>query len=476
MKWMNASLCFSFFVLSLSGCKKNTPPDTIALTPSTVDPAVLLAPSARPTVEEAKPEPPKPSKKALLNQVNDAVALLTLGTNEAAQRALSILKNVVNSDDSIAYAHFNVGVAHQSLNQLGAARMAFERALDADQSFARAWLAVGLLQDVAGNPSRAIVKYRQGLEYAPDDIDLHVALIGSLRRQNRLSDAIAAAKSALKNNANSLAIYNELGLVYLAKNDLNMARFVYVKAKLAVDGGKNNAAIRCNLGRVLYLQDETKKAGGELEEAYALDQKHFSTLVYLSEVYFDNRAYGKAVPLLEEARRQQPEHHGVAMNLGLAYRGVGRYPDSKRLYEDALRIDAGKSDPYLNLGILFGDYLKDYDASLEAFNKYVSMGGNRKDDALVYITKIEKERKRASKKRQQDVDRKKREAERAERERLLKEAEEKAKREADANSASTQPWGQPGADSAPKSPTTAPQDAPTEEPKSTDGDTKSPWE
>ena len=218
--------------------------------------------------------------------------------------------------------------------------------------FPKRGLAQGLLLDVTGSPSKAIVKYRQGLAIAPDDIELHVALIGSLRRQNRLGEAITSAKAALKINANSLAIYNELGLVYVAKNDLDMARFVYLKAKGQVDGGQNNASIRCNLGRVLYLQGESAQAERELLEAYTLDTKYFSTLVYLSEIHFDNRAYQKAVPLLEEARSQQPEHHGVAMNLGLAYRGSERFADAKRLYEDAIRIDQTNSDPYLNLGIL----------------------------------------------------------------------------------------------------------------------------
>ena len=467
---LRTSLLVSLALVVGMGCKKPKPPSAVDATPSAspLNTALNFEPEEKApgTVDQA-PEPPKPDRKKLVAQVNDAVALLTLGSDEASKRALTILKNVVNVDDSIAYAHFNVGVAHQQLNQLGAARMAYERALDADQELAKAWLAVGLLQDIAGNPSRAIAKYRQGLEYASDDIDLHVALIGSLRRQNRLGEAIQAARDALKINSNSLAIYNELGLVYLTKKDLGMARFVYLKAFGQVDGAKNNAAIRCHLGRVLYLQDEKAQAERELMEAYALDQKYFSTLIYLAEIHLDNRAYEKAVPLLEEVHRQQPDHHGVAMNLGLAYRGVGKYPDSKRLYEQAISIDSNNADPYLNLGILYGDYTKEYDQAIESFNAYISKGGARKAEAEGYVVKVEKERKRADKKRAQDAERKKREAERAERERLLKEAEEKAKKEEAQKAPANDPWGGAGGDSSgqPESP-----EAPKEE------DTNSPWE
>lgn len=451
------------------GCNKTPAPTSVPLTPATVAPTEVVAPTA---TEPAPPAPPpKPDRKLLLNQVNDAVALLTLGSTEATKRALKILKSVVEQDSTLAYAHFNVGVAHQQLNELGAARMAYDRALEHDDTLSKAWLAMGLLMDISGSPSKAIVKYRQGLDNAPDDIELHVALIGSLRRQNRLGEAINAAKAALKINANSLAIYNELGLVYVGKNDLNMARFVYLKAKGQVDGGQNNASIRCNLGRVLYLQNEAAQAERELLEAYSLDNKYFSTLVYLSEIHFDNRAYEKAVPLLEEARRQQPEHHGVAMNLGLAYRGSGRFDDSKRLYEEAIRIDQTNSDPYLNLGILFGDYLKQYDESIESFNTYISMGGVRKQDAVAYVAKVEKERQRASKKKAQDAERKRREAERAERERILREAEEKAKAEESAKS--NDPWGSGEAPATSPDGKNVPDPQPSEDQEPA---TPSPWE
>ena len=125
----------------LVGCKKNPAPTSVPLTPATVVPTDVVAPTA--TEPTPPPPPPKPDRKVLLNQVNDAVALLTLGSPEATARALSILKGVVEQDNTLAYAHFNVGVAHQQLNQLGAARMAYDRALDYDDTLSKAWLGSG---------------------------------------------------------------------------------------------------------------------------------------------------------------------------------------------------------------------------------------------------------------------------------------------------------------------------------------------
>jgi len=159
------------------------------------------------------------------------------------------------------------------------------------------------------------------------------------------------------------------------------------------------------------------------------------------------------------------------MNLGLAYRGSERFSDAKRLYEDALRIDKTNSAPYLNLGILYGDYLKQYDESIEAFNTYISMGGVRKQDAVTYVAKVEKERERASKKKDQDAQRKQREAERAERERILKEAEKKAKAEEAPNG--NDPWGSG------EKPQTSPEGSEQSDPQRPEDQepaTPSPWE
>ena len=441
---------------ALSGCKKNPPPDAVAATPA-VTPTPVESSSTPATVQPEQPQKPKVDLRVLSNKVNDAVALLTLGTPASAERALVILKEVIAEDNGIAKAHFNKAVAHHQLNQLGAARMSYDNALDKDKTFAPAWLALGILQDMSGDSSRAIAQYRKGLEYSSESIDLHVALIGALRRQGRLEEAIQSAKDALKFNANSLEIYNELGMVYVTKGDLGMARFVYLKAFGQVEGAKNNAAIRCQLGRVLYLQGDTFQAERELLASYKLDGSYFPTLVYLAEAHLNNRAFLKAIPLLEAATAQQPKHHGVLMNLGMAYRGVDRFEEASKSYQSALKIDGSNPDPYMNLGILYGDYLKDYDKAVDSFQQYIAKGGAERPVAEEYIASVEKERAQAVKKKAQIEERKKREKEREERQKLLRDADKKA-----GDVKTDDPWG--GEPSKEDTPPPAPEE------------TDSPWE
>jgi tetratricopeptide (TPR) repeat protein len=406
------------------------------------EPAPATQPTAsvdEPDTPDAEPKPkdqPKPTAAAstgpdvvaLKQQVNDAAALLTVENEQSARRALEMLKEVKSKDPSIAEAHFNIGVAQQQLGNLGAARMAFENAVERDKTLGNAWLGLGVVQEQSGELQFAYEKYVRGVENDPDNAQLRTAIINVLRRQNKLDDAVRAGREALNYNATSVEIYTALGRVYVERNDLAMARFVYQQAQ-TVPGSESNAALKTNLARVLYLQGDTAIARQEFQESLKLDGEHLPTLVYLTELYLDDHNYTDARPLLEIASNKAPDNHGLLLNLGVAYRGSGDMPNAVKTYEKALELDPTNPDPHLNLGILYGDYNKDYDRAVKSFNAYIEGGGQETERVEGYIKRVERERKRAEKLQKAGEERKQREQERLERQRLLEEAEKKQAQE-----------------------------------------------
>jgi len=404
-------------VAVLAGCppKQTTPEPAVTTTePSTPEPAV--------TEPEPEPEPARLSPEEVRRRLDDAVATLTIGTPDAARRAFGILDQIARRDATNPYVFYNLGLAHDILGESAQARRAYEQAIELDPKLGRAYLGLGVLLEQDGKTRDAIATYRKGIEADEADMELRSAVIGALRRQGRLDEAITEAKAALAYNSKSLPVYNDLGLVYIEKGDLSMARFVYLKA-LSQEGAKNNAPIRTNLGWTLYLSEEPLQARRQLEESYKLDNRYLPTLIYLSHLYLDDHNYTDAVPLLEEALSQEPDNYGVMVNLGVAYRGVGKLEQSKAMYQKAMDARPAEADPYLNMGVLLGDHFKDYDAAIQAFDTYLDKGGSQKELVSGYIDEVEKEKKRAERQKQREEERKKREAEKAERERLLREAE-----------------------------------------------------
>lgn len=409
------------------GCKKSTPQ---------VDPTEDSSTAQDAPQTGAEPASTS-SDRVGEREIADAVAQLTVRSPEAARRARDVLVRAIANDPDNAYLHYNLGLAQHQLQSAAEAERAFREAIRLDPALGRAHMGLGLLFEERGQRDQAIEQYREGIASDPENMELRSAVIGALRRGGRHEQAIDEARSALAFNNKSLLVFNDLGLVYLDTGDLALARFVFFKAISEVEGARNSALIRSNFGWALYRDGERIKARLELEEAHRLDETYLPAQVYLAHLYLDDRNYADAVPLLEAASKKAPDNVPILLNLGIAYRGVERYPEAERAYKRALEAEQGVLKPHLNLGILYGDYLKDYPKALASFAKYIEGGGQQAELAANYVEGVEREQIRAERQREREEERRKREEERERRERLLRESEQQ------------NPSGQPPADEPP---------------------------
>ncbi len=376
--------------------------------------AVATAPAAAAVPSElAAPESSAiAASDALARQVNEAVTMLTAADPERAQRAIDVLRAQLSEHPDVAAIHYNMGVAHQILGQEPEARKAWTRATEVDPTFAKAWVNLGVLNLNAGRPDLALASFQAGERYAPESTDLRVASISVLRQLKRYPEAIAEAKTALSFNSKAIAIYNELAAVYLDTAQYDLAKFTLQKAMADIDGAKNNARLHAVLGEVYYRLGFPGDSVQSFQKALSLDPFQISAMLYLAGYYLDNRAWADATPLLERAAGIAPKDPGIQLNLGISYRGEGRFEDSRRVYLDALRLAPANPEPYRNLAVLYGDYMKAYDAALQAIEDYRRAGGGPPAELDLWIASIRKEQKRVEDKARRE--REKRELERAE--------------------------------------------------------------
>lgn len=417
------------------GCGKKTPPESAGgeAPDATEAPASSGVTGTTGTTEPAAGADPwdgEGKERGLRRRLDNAAALLTTGEEKDARRSLEQLQQLDQDAPDTAEVHYNMGVAHEILGSESAARKAYLRATEIDDTLGPAWLNLGALSEEKGDYERALLNYRAGLKASPDDPELVVGVIGVLRKMGRHADAIAQAKEALSRNANNINAYNNLGLVYLEQGNVDMALFIYQRALGFVDGADQNALIHCNLGRVYLAQDKDVNARVEFERALELDPELVAARMAMAELLLDNRDWAAAAELLEGARDLEPENPAIRVNLGIAYRGLGRYEESKAAYEKALSLDPANQDPRLNLAVLLGDHMKAFDQAIEQIETYRNNGGRKLDLASEWEADLKDQQAKydraIERKQRADEARKKRE----ERERLAKEAEEKAAREA----------------------------------------------
>jgi tetratricopeptide (TPR) repeat protein len=71
-----------------------------------------------------------------------------------------------------------------------------------------------------------------------------------------------------------------------------------------------------------------------------------------------------------------PENPDSHYTLGLIYEKLEQYSEAERAMREALVVNPNYADVYFSLGILYADELKNKPKSVEAFTRYLELGGN----------------------------------------------------------------------------------------------------
>ncbi len=76
------------------------------------------------------------------------------------------------------------------------------------------------------------------------------------------------------------------------------------------------------------------------------------------------------------ALQYAPNNPDSQYTLGLVYEKRGQYADAERAMREALAVNPNYKDVYFSLGILYADEINDQPKSIEAFTRYLELGGN----------------------------------------------------------------------------------------------------
>jgi TolB-like protein/DNA-binding winged helix-turn-helix (wHTH) protein len=130
-----------------------------------------------------------------------------------------------------------------------------------------------------------------------------------------------------------------------------------------------------NLGKSYAANASLQFGGGEqyqkaqkaFERALALQSDQIEARIYMANMFTDTGRVEKAVPLLREALKTNPNHAEIHWELGYAYRFGGMLSESVSESEQARRLDPGVK---VNSSAINGYlYLGEYDKFLESLPK-----------------------------------------------------------------------------------------------------------
>ncbi len=351
--------------------------------------------------------PPTPEEQAV-QAFEEAIAFKNGAMGEPNNfQAAARLKTATDLKPDFTAAWFDLGLVQLELNLLDDAQTALKKTAEQDGDNPDVWLALGIAYERDGMMSAADTAYATGLAKAPENVALLNGVARILRKRGMHRAAADKARAILQVNSNSLDAYNTLGLAYLGLEEFELARFVFTKAQASVPGGETSASLAANLGLVFFREGEEFQAEAKFQKARDMDPKHPGAMVNLAHVKLKNLDYPGALELLEQAYKVLPASLPIQLNLAVARRGTGDVPGAQKLLEDIAASETEYVDEaLLNLGILQGDFLKDYAAAIDTYNEYIAVrerdGSPVGDDDPVfeYIKEVTKLKKKEDRRKQ----------------------------------------------------------------------------
>ena len=156
------------------------------------------------------------------------------------------------------------------------------------------------------------------------------------------------------------------------------------KAAFVLGSGPQTPAERHRAAKAQYEQafvllQQGKSADEALERldrAIEYDPNYGDAYVLKSYVRLE------VVPNLDEALaagqlavKHAPDNPDSFYTLGLIYEKLGNFTEAEKTLLQALKVNAGYQDVYFSLGTLYADRLNDRSKSVDAFRRYLELGG-----------------------------------------------------------------------------------------------------
>ena len=135
-----------------------------------------------------------------------------------------------------------LGIAHQQLQNFGAARKAYKEAMRYDKTFAEAWNNMGTTYYLEQRPKKSLKWYRHAIKLKPDNASFHVNLGTSLYATKKIEEALEEYRVALSLDPAVFTHRSTVGTTMQAR--AADARFFFYMAKVFASLGRAEEAVR----------------------------------------------------------------------------------------------------------------------------------------------------------------------------------------------------------------------------------------
>jgi len=208
-----------------------------------------------------------------------------LGNKEAHERAIALLTKALEAEQNFALARVALGISLYATSNRWKASGEFRKAIQIDPKLAEAHRRLGDM--MVSSPRRpydqAILAYAAALEIWPDYVEARVGIGDARQAKGQFDEAIEEYKKALALEPESARVHYGMGKIYYNEKQL------YHEAVAAY------------------------------QQAIALDPRLLDAYLSLGEMYEEKGLYKEAVASYDRVLSMEPKHPGATYGLALSY-------------------------------------------------------------------------------------------------------------------------------------------------------------
>jgi tetratricopeptide (TPR) repeat protein len=204
----------------------------------------------------------------------------------------------------------------------------------------------GVVAHQQGDHERAVELIARASAGNPNNAMYRANLAEAYRALDRLDEAVANCRAALRLRPHYPEAANNLGLALLGQGKTDEAIAQFGEALRL----KPDFAMACNnLGSALRLRGDLNEAETHFRQAVEMAPYLAEAQCNLGHLLLERHQPHEALESLRAAVRLRPDLAEVHNNLGNALREVGRLAEARRSYAEALRINPNLAMTYNNM-------------------------------------------------------------------------------------------------------------------------------
>jgi len=242
-------------------------------------------------------------------------------------------------------AHFNAGLASESLGHKDRAVEHYRSALAADPAYLNAAVRLGNL--LVGDEQLTFLRSFLGVN--PHALGIRIAMAGALARRGDQAGSQEQAEIVLRADPESVALYRELASAYLESGALSLGQLYASRAR---ELGGDDASLINDAGVRLLKDGSTVDAVTRFQHALSLQPGHIPANMNLGWVALHSGDHGQARKRFERALQEDPSNIDARLGVAISARMAGDFKTAKRVYRAILDDEPGHMVAEANLMLL----------------------------------------------------------------------------------------------------------------------------